>query len=346
MDGARKVLGVFLLVCLGVPLFVATQLAVSVTSAVFSEEFLEKVPQQAVEEFPEAAEEFYALSEETGSVKDPDARAWLAALHKAEPSASNFLKESGIQGWLDTEVQPLIKQVIGVLKGELQPQDISIDLRPLKKGLNSDYVKGVANRTLEALPPCDAVQTTAWRLMTRNPKAVKKLPPCNPGFQQPALAVEIAVQRLSRFPDEHKVFQGEKELPGVNAFSWVNSLMWLLLLFPISLILIFSAVGGGKSFLVWSGVTGLASALFLYIIGKTMGAPMLSAMSFRGQDLIPRESQPWMNTAAGEAVAARISKYAEFVMQTVGEHIATSAMIVGAVSVAVVVLGILLARKG
>jgi hypothetical protein len=148
MNTARKIIGAFIIVFLGLPALFGVIWAVGLIRASVSPEFMSDLPREIITEVPQLTDEIFKAAQDKDVISDENTRAWFQAAAKTGISPRNLLAKTGLLDWLENELSTSLKEIGQVLRGERRPREIWIDLQPLKNGLLHPEVEGFLRATL------------------------------------------------------------------------------------------------------------------------------------------------------------------------------------------------------
>jgi hypothetical protein len=343
-----KVMGVFVLVVIAIPVLIGVIFATGLTRAATSPDFYTDLSGKVLERLPVLIEKTFEAANQPGAVEDPDTRAWVEAMHKADTRFPDMLKKTGIQKWLDEEVAGNLQRVGKVMTGEIQPDDLSMDMRPLKAALASQEMTDYLKQVLVHLPACDEAGLERWkqRLVVR--RHDKPLPACNPGDEAVEKRAEWTAAWMGQIPDEKPFFPGDHSHPvAFDAFRWVNSVMWLLFLLPA----LFIAIGagfagrGGKGFLRYSSGTLLAGGGFSWLLSGLASGWLFEALKRDPSQWSFGDNTQFLSTQAGQAFVKEMSATMGAVMNDLFSPVVTLSWIVCAVGAGLLALSFLVGRN-
>jgi hypothetical protein len=339
MKGLRIVFGGAILLLLVVPLFVGVIWATGVTQAIFGDDFLAGIHETVIEAVPGLVEDSFAAAQETGAVKDPIARRWVAAAAAVDQTPSQFLASIGVYKWLQEELAQTIDGVGEALRGERKPEEVVLNMRPLKVALTSAAARNYFQSILDQLPICDDAELERWKGLVLHDQR-EELPACNPGTPIPAGALDLVMARATDVPDRIPVLEDARMPWRANYARFAGRLVWLAFLLPIILLL----VGGGivavsrAAFLGWTGVTLIISgAIPLFtnaVIEETVVANII--IDPNHWDYLSRS--PFWTSKASHAMAARIADIAGDVVNQLLNPVSTVAMTVAVIGLFILVL--------
>jgi len=280
MTLVRKIIGLFIIFCIGVPVLIGIIWSAGISQSVLSPEFYQEVPQKLVKETPRVMDELLIEMKDDLRISDPNTRQWLQALAQSGMTLTELIEQSGIGQWLEGEVVPKLAQVGEMLKGKKSIREVRLDLRPLKQSLRGpvvrDYILGILNQ----LPACNEDEARDWVSALSFPRDLFDLPACRPADpQQALLALELFnTTDIGDIPDsvpvvEHFDDDDLRFLPlRFNIFKFTMVFIYLLFLIPLAIIFTGALIHGEKS--RWFGAGLSLSALSSYVLVKlSFGLP-------------------------------------------------------------------------
>jgi hypothetical protein len=281
MNGARKVIGLLIIILIGVPVLIGIIWAVGVTRAVVSPEFLSEMPQEIITKIPGLLEETLEAVDREAVIHDEEARRWVSALADVETTPRELLEKIGIMNWLKTELSRSLEDIGQILKGKMRPRPVILNMRPLKAALRHEGIDRYLKEILGKLPPCTDEQTRKWIEAAVEEKPFHNDTP--PACQPPDLvkAVEILraawIDEVDEIPDEVDLLHADDwdfyPRTGVNIIPLVVSLTYLLFFFPAVILLVASLIGASSSsgIIRWVGISTLIGGLLAFGFSKLLG---------------------------------------------------------------------------
>jgi len=339
MRGLRIVIGGATLLLVAVPLFIGVIWATGVTQAIFGDDFLAGIHGTIIEAVPGLVEETFNAAQEPGAITDATAHRWVTAVSGADKTPSQFLEEIGVYKWLRVEVAQTIDGVGAALRGERAPEEVILDMRPLKAALTSTKSRGYFGSILDGLPLCSDVELDQWKGLVLNQQN-EELPACNPGTPIPAGALELMLDRVTDVPDSVPVLENARMPWGANYVRLAGRLVWLTFLLPLVVLLL----GGGivavsrAAFLGWTGVTLIISGaipLFTTTLFQELIVESIKIDPSRWEYL---SRSPIWTGEASRALTARIAVIAGDIVNQLFTPVGTVAMTVAAIGLVLVVL--------
>ncbi len=290
MRGIRQTIGVGLLFLVASPFLLAAIFTTGLTLAATSEDFYRSLSQKVVQRLPFLVQDAFAAARQPGAVQDPDTRAWISAMAKAQTQPVEMLKQTGIQTWLDEEVAGGIEAVGGFMSGTVDPSSVTLDLRPLKSALAGPAMRGYLDQVFQHLPACDQAGRQRWQRRLQQSGQDKALPACNPGAQAIDNRADWLAARIARIPDQSGELVQMQPFTALEFVLTIQMILWLVMLIPA----LFVALGAGlaahdgRGFLRCSGTTFLAGGLFSSLLAAMAGPWFFSLMywhPFAGNEL-------------------------------------------------------------
>ena len=267
MNPARKIIGLFLIVFIGLPVLFAIIWAAGLTRAVISPAFVSEVPQKIIAALPDITDEVMAAGRNPDVVRDPRARVWFEAAAKVGTTPRELLTRTGLMGWMQGELTRALTDVGDILRGKREPGPVTIDMRPLKKALQSPEIDDYLMSVLKNLPPCDQAGLQQWARAAEESIDGADLPACQPDLAQAQAALKLRQGRVaSDIRDEIPIFE-DVHIPRMGVTAVATSVVYSLFLIPAFFILIGSAIAARsrESFFKWSGASVLTGGLLALI---------------------------------------------------------------------------------
>lgn len=275
MDVFRKSIGVLIIIFIGIPTLLGIIWAVGVTKAVVTPEFLSDLPREIIEKVPGMVDEVLEEVDREDLVDDPNARAWVKAVVGAETSFKGLLRKTGLLDWLENELATSLKKLGDMLRGEIPPRTIVLNLRPLKEALRHEAIKEYFIDLLKQLPPCDEAEREDWEAAAINPRDLEDLPACRPtDLESAAQAINFVQEHeIEDIPDEVEIFEYTPSFPhGVDLIQNIIAFTYLLFLIPAVFIIIAAFIGGtGKSgVLRWMGISTIVGGILAFALSSLL----------------------------------------------------------------------------
>jgi hypothetical protein len=281
MSGVRKTIALLVIILIGIPVLLGVIWAVGVTRAVVSPEFLAEMPRDIIARVPNLLEETLEAVDREDVIEDADTRAWVRAVASAETTPKELLEKIGVMDWLKNELSQSLEDIGKILRGEMRPKPVKLNMRPLKAALTHEGVSQYLQEILEKLPPCTDDQVKEWleAVVHERPFEDNAPPACQPPDLVNAVRLlrQAWIQEVAEIPDEVDVFDIEKEdfFPrrGVNITHLVVSLTYFLFFFPAVILLVSAliATSSGPGILRWIGVPTLISGILAFGLSRFVG---------------------------------------------------------------------------
>lgn len=335
-----------LLLIVGVPLIIAIVLATGMTRALTSRDFYGDMADKLVKSLPETIDKSLAAARQPGAVSDPDARAWIEAMAKAKMSFSQMFEKTGIQAWLQDELAQKVRRTGELVSGKVKPGDITLDMRPLKKALQSDEMNAYLKQVLAQLPDCDAAGVEEWKQRAIAPRHEKPLPACNPGDELFEKRSQWMNAWLGHIPDQKPMFTtGQLSDPVVlDALHWIDSTMWLLFLLPAVLIAIGALLirSDGRGFLGVCGGATLVSGISAWLLAWLASGWMITATGRNPERYLSGSKARLFGSEAGRMFVKQLSDSLGMFLHEMFSPAMTTALLVSGIGLGLIVLSRLL----
>lgn len=266
MNSVRKIIGVFIMLFFALPMLFGIIWAVGMTKAVVSPEFLSDMPREIISEVPQFVDDMLEAMQEEDFTTDENDRAWLKAISEAGTTPKELMEEIGLLAWLQNELSDSLRDIGDILRGEMDPKHITLNMKPLKEALKHKAIDQYILGLLQKFPPCDVEQLEDWQDYDVDHHSVfGSLPACQP---DPLIVAEALEDWRSDIdydiPDEVDMFEDTRFLPrGFSTARTVVSLTYLLFLIP-AVFIAFGALIGATSktgFLQWTGITTIIGGI-------------------------------------------------------------------------------------
>ncbi len=291
MKALRKILGLLIVLFIGLPILFAVIWAVGLTRAAVSPEFVSDLPQEIIEEVPSLVEEVFEEAQNEELMIDEDTRAWFKAASEVDISPRELMRNMGLESWLKNELSGSLDEIGDVLRGKRKAGPIVIDLRPLKKALQSEDFKDYITQVMEKLPPCNEEDIERWYTVTDRDYDLFDFPPCTPGVEVSDQVIQDYLDGLTDdISDEIEVFSGMRYVP-LSVTRMVKLLSYGMFFLPALIILLGSVIAATStaSFFRWSGLSVLAGGLI-----SLLTALFTKQLAFAGIGLSPYSfSKDW-----------------------------------------------------
>ncbi len=265
MDSVRKIFGVLIIVFIALPILFGIVWAVGVTKAVVSPEFLSDMPREMIEKVPSMVDEMLETMQEEDFPRNENERAWIKAIKDADTSPKELMAEIGLLDWLENELSTSFRDIGEILRGNMEPKRITLNLRPLKKALQHKAIETYIMSLVRNFPPCDVDDLETWRRSDPGDDLFGSLPACQP---DPLIVTEALAEWRSDIEkdidDEVEIFQDAHLVPkGLRTARTVVSLTYLLFFIPAIFIALGALVGAStkQGFLQWTGISTIIGGL-------------------------------------------------------------------------------------
>jgi hypothetical protein len=269
MTIVRKIIGLLIILFFALPsLFVAIW-AVGATRAIVSKDFLVNLPKELIKQVPDLIDlSFQVAQQQPQSIKDKNGRLWVEAITKTKPTPRQLLDEVGILSWLEKDVPPVFDQIGNALEGKQISQNINLDTRPLKQGLENPVVDNYITQVFQKLPNCDKSQQALWETALTRENKLDNLPACQPSQLVVQQLLTKIKEQTAAMPDKTLVFSASS-LPtsSFNIILFITLIVSLIFIAPLIFILLGSLIASSSlsSFLRWSGLTTLIGGLLVFV---------------------------------------------------------------------------------
>lgn len=342
MKGLRIVFGGSILLLVTVPLFVGVIWATGVSQAIFGEDFLAGVHETIIAAVPGLVDEAFEAAQENDAVKDAEARKWIAAASKASLTPSQLLEEIGVYRWLREELGQTIDGVGEALRGERAPEEVVLNVRPLKEALVSSTARLYFQALLDRLPHCDKQEREQWKRLVLNQQK-DHLPACNPGTPIPAGGLDLMLGRVTDVPDSVSILEDVRLPWGADYVRLAGRLVWLAFLLPVIVLL----VGGGlvavsrPAFLGWTGATLIISGAIPLFTTTVVQEVLVAGLKFDANHWEYLSRSPFWTGKASRALTTHIADIAGDVVAQLFSPVGTVAMTVAGIGIFILALAFL-----
>jgi hypothetical protein len=343
----RRVLGGFISIAIALPMLVGVTVAVGMGASVMGGDFMSRMSSEVIAEVPQMADDFFAAAQQPDALDDEEDRRWAAAAAAAGLKPSRLMDETGITRWLEEDLAAAMADLDRAMRGELAPDEVAVDLRPLQAAVQSEKMRAAVGRVLEQLPPCSAQDLQRWQELVPGAEGEQDMPACNPGPEALAHSRAVLIAAASEMPARMPLFQAGQQPPAFLVPAWLRACVWLAFVAP----LLFLALGawlagrGAAGFWSWFGGIALsAGALVLLVIWIAGG--MLKALMQSGPGYYMRggESAIW-NSDAGRLATEKMAGVMDAVASVLFASVQATAAGVGLVGLLAIGLGIWLRRR-
>lgn len=275
MNTVRKIIGLFIILFVGLPVLFGIIIAVGVTRAVTTPDMYSKMPREIIARIPDLADDIVYSSPENARM-DSNSRAWLQAMAAVSTKPHQVLADMGLLDWLDGELTLSLDRIGKILRGEAPLQPVRLNMRPLKQALQHEAFSQYLRDVMDKLPICQESDSQAWKEISGDENHHGDLPACRPTPETSGLLLERMRRDAARdIPDEVELFQIEHNLPRhMDVMHTVLSVTYLLFLIPALAIGLGALVAARSrgSFLRWfgasTGIGGLLALGFALLIKK------------------------------------------------------------------------------
>jgi hypothetical protein len=281
MNGARKVIGLLIIIFFGIPALITIIWGVGLTRAVVSPEFLSEMPREIITKIPDLLQETLEAVDREDVIHDEEARKWVRAVTDTETTPKELLEKIGIMDWLKTELSNSLEDIGQILKGKMSPRPVMLNMRPLKAALRHEGIDHYLKEILGKLPICTDDQVREWveAVVEENPFRHDAPPACRPPDLVKAVEIlRIAwIDEVDDIPDEIDLIETDEwdfyPHTGVNITHLVVSLTYLLFFIPAVILLVASLIGAGSGsgILRWVGISTLIGGALAFGLSKLTG---------------------------------------------------------------------------
>lgn len=274
MNPLRKILGFFIAVIVGVPILFGTIVAIGITNAAISPEFLSEMPEELIEKLPATLDQLYTETKSEDFIDGKEYSYWLDAMKKVDRSPSEIIEKSGMMDWIKGELTSDLKQLGEVLRGDLPPENIIMDMTLLKKSILSPYVSSYIQEVILKLPECSESSTEKWKQLIFSSDS-EFFPKCRPrGLEiTPEIVMQIQQRIIEDIPMKVTILEGSEYFPrNINIPKFISTATYFLFIFPLIFILLGSLIAAKNtgSFLRWSGISVMIGGISAYAFGNLL----------------------------------------------------------------------------
>ncbi|MFH1998320.1 MAG: hypothetical protein ABIK28_01505, partial [Planctomycetota bacterium] len=286
MEPLRKYIGLFILVFLGIPALTVVIGFAGITRALTCPTFIPNLPATVCAELPEAVDLLFETARHPSSIEPENLRQWILAASQAETRPSWLLEQTGFMTWLREDLSEALERIFLILKGEVPPHNVTLDLRPLKTAFMHPAIDRYFMEIVDLLPPATADEEKIWQAIAQGNRHYRGcrngLPACKPNNDATVEAVAARLkQRKADLPDREIIFEGEEiETSGFDILLIAQILGYLLFMVPGFIIAFGAFIAEPLSFRCfrWSGIPIMVSALIASAFAVLPGA-ILKIMS-------------------------------------------------------------------
>jgi hypothetical protein len=272
MNVVRKTIALIIIIFIGIPTLVGIIWAVGITRAVVSPEFLSELPREIIDKVPNMLDEVVEEVDREYVITDKETRLWVRALASADTSPKELLEEIGVMEWMHTELSHSLEDVGKILKGEMRPRTIMLNLRPLKTALKHEKINEYLREVIDKLPPCTDEQKEEWIAAVMDADSLEDLPPCRPQDLDEAVKILRVhwIREVEDIPDEVEMFKIERgwyfKDSAADIIQLVMSLTFFLFFLPAVILAAgaFIATSSGPGILRWLGFSTLAGGILSF----------------------------------------------------------------------------------
>ncbi len=276
MNGIRKTIAVFFIVCVGIPVLLGIIWAVGVTRAVVSPRFLSEVPREIIDKLPVMMDEVVASSDYDTAYMDEDEREWLKAARAVKTSPKQLMEDIGLMNWLRSDFTASLDRVGKILRGETDAGPVILNMRPLKEALKHEKVKQYLTDILQQLPECTDSRVNRWEEALAHIDYNDHLPACKPIDLQKAVEVVSLHWNhdIDEIPDEVNLVKSRRgdlfDHRAINFAQLVVTLTFFLFLIPAVFLALFAlvATSSGPSMLRWMGYPTIIAGGLSFLLAK------------------------------------------------------------------------------
>jgi hypothetical protein len=191
------------------------------------------------------------------------------------------LEKIGIMDWLKNELSQSLEDIGKILRGEMSPRPVILNMRPLKAALSHEGIDQYLKEILEKLPPCTDDQTREWleAVVHKRPFDYDTPPACQPPDMVKAVEVlrRAWIQEVDEIPNEVDMIESDEwdfyPHSGVKFTHIVVSLTYFLFFIPAVILLLAAliATSSGSGILRWIGVPTLIGGLLAFALSQFVG---------------------------------------------------------------------------
>ncbi len=274
MNPVRKIFGFFVAIIIGVLILFCTIVAIGLTKAAVSPEFLSDMPQELIEKLPSALDQLYSQANKDDFIDKKEYGFFINVMKKTDIPPSKILESSGIMAWMEGELKTNLKKLGEILRGEIPPENITIDMHKLKKSILSPAITSYIRELISALPECSEVESEKWKNMIYY-SSIDSFPECRPKGLEITSEIVFNIQHriANDIPKDITIFEGSEYIPrNINVMKFVSTAAYFLLIIPLIFIIIGSIIAATTKggFLRWSGFSILTGGLSAYTFGNIL----------------------------------------------------------------------------
>jgi hypothetical protein len=283
MDPLRKIISLAILALIGMPALFGVVWTVGIIRAVSQPDFLPELPRRISHELPAMGDLLLEAAKQPGAIEDENARAWVRAAAEADTTPGELMEATGLLTWLRGDVSATMRDLYKVLNGEIHPEVISLDFRPLKRAISHEAVDRYFLEVVDNLPPCTPDQERAWKYIGSGRRHRGGLPACRPDDSALRKVAAELRRRDTDIPDRVILYERDEfKIGGLDLFFLAFMCSMGLFVIPALFIALAAFVAEPMSLRAfkWSGIPTLiagAAALISAVLPKLVlkGAVML-----------------------------------------------------------------------
>lgn len=286
MNAIRKTIALFILIFIGIPILMGVIWAIGITRAAVSPEFLTDLPKEIITKIPVIMDESLKDIVKEDFRSDKNSKTWAEAFSRNKITLKELMEQTGIMNWLKNDLTYSLDELGKVLRGDIKPKPIMLNMRPLKEALKSEKLTAYLRETLQQLPPCTEEQAKEWiqyaeknYIPTKGIHITDNFPACQPPDIDKA--VELLryefIHEAETMPNEVNIFNMDNdpfvEDHAIDIIRFVTTMMYLLFLIPAAFIALASviATSTGSGVLRWIGVSTLVGGAISFGLSKFGG---------------------------------------------------------------------------
>ncbi|MHC4946038.1 MAG: hypothetical protein ACYTG7_23755 [Planctomycetota bacterium] len=268
MESLRKSIGLAILALIGIPTLFGVVWTVGIIRAVSQPEFLPELPRRISYELPVMGDLLLEAAQHPQAIEGDNARAWIRAAAEANTTPGELMEETGLLRWLREDVSATMHDLFKVLNGEMHPEVISLDFRPLKRALSHEAIDRYFLEVVENLPPCTPKQERAWKYIGSGRRHRGGLPACRPDDDALRKVARELRCRETDLPDRLILYERDEfQIGGLDLFLLAFMCSMGLFVIPAFFIALASFVAEPLSFRAfkWSGIPTLITGAAVLI---------------------------------------------------------------------------------
>jgi len=274
MSTFRKFIGGLIMIFVALPVLFGVIWTVGLTQSFFSDETIIELPKRVMNSLPDLMEKGLLIGDRGRSDLNQNGQAWYEAFRQADISPREVITQSGINTWVENDLTSMLREVQQVMRGKRYPQEVKLNMRPLKEALRHPTFDRYVNSVLGKLPPCDETQMKEWQDQvngmvddSHHDIDFDQLPACRPNPEAlPGFISQVRTEWEKDIPDQVDVFEDADldHFPlGMDIGRLSVSFSFLLFIIPAGFLLLGAAVGGcnRQQFFRWFGLFTLIGGL-------------------------------------------------------------------------------------